>query len=721
MSLSKQILIALVAGVSVGLFFGDKVGFLEIGGRAFVQALQVTVLPYVAGSLIAGFGSMRREDARLMASRGGLLLALLWALSLGLVFLLPLALPAGKGGAFFSFAGLEPERAIDWLDLYIPANPFRSLANNVVPAVVVFAVLAGVGLMALPRKQVLLEPLHVFNEAMGRVGSLLARLTPFGIFAIAGNTAGTMQLDEFGRLQGFVLTYAVFACLLTFWLLPGLVAALTPVGHRRMIAISQDALVTAFVTSNLFIVLPILVERSRTLLAERRAKDGATDGERENELVDVLVPTSFNFPHGAKVLSIGFVLFAGWYAGVDIPAARYPALAGAGLLAVFGSINTAIPFLLDLVRVPADLFQLFVVSGVLNSRFGAMTSAMHTLVVAVLGTCLITGRIEVRRARLVRYLVVSALLVAGAVLGSRALLGLVMPEPARAAELLGGLAARPPLAPVTLLRTPPPPPEPPTPRGSRLAEVFESGRLRVGVAEDSVPWAYVNAKGEVVGFDAEMAHSLALQLGVRLEFVLLPQDLDRILETLDTGVVDLIMSGTRASTRNAARVAYSQPYAEEAVAFLVEDYRREEFATIAGLRGRRLRIGAPPVPEWHEALKRALPEAEIVPVLSIRDFVEKRTPLDAMLTSWERACAWSLLYPAFSPVAPEPRPGLTALAYVLPRDEPELLRVVDTWIGVTRASGRFDSARAYWVLGQAARQKKPRWSLARDVLGWWKD
>ena len=721
MSLSKQILVALVAGIAVGLFFGDKVAFLEIGGRAFIQALQVTVLPYVAGSLIAGFGSMKREDARLLASRGGLLLVALWGLSLGLVFLFPLALPSGKGGAFFSFAGLEPERAIDWLDLYIPANPFRSLANNVVPAVVVFAVLAGVGLMALPRKRTLLEPLHVFNEAMGRVGSLLARLTPLGIFAIAGNTAGTMQLEEFERLQGFVLTYAVFACLLTFWLLPGLVAALTPVSHKRMIALAQDALLTAFVTSNLFIVLPILVERSRTLLAERRAKDGGTDGQRENELVDVLVPMSFNFPHGAKVLSIGFVLFAGWYAGVEIPAARYPALGGAGLLAVFGSINTAIPFLLDLVRVPADLFQLFVVSGVVNSRFGAMTSAMHTLVVAVLGTCLVTGRIELRRRRLVRYLALSALLVTGTVLGSRALLARILPEPAKAAELLGGLAPRPPLAPVTLLRTPPPPPEPRTPRGGRLAAILESGRLRVGFDDDAVPWTFVNAKDEVVGFDAEMAHSLALQLGVRLEFVRLPRDLDLILEGLDSGVVDIIMSGTRASTRNAARVAYSQPYAEEALAFLVEDHRRDEFATIAGLRGRRLRIGAAPVPEWLEALQRALPDAEVVPVISIRDFVEKTTPLDAMVTSWERACAWSLLHPELAPVALEPRPGVTALAYVLPRDEPELVRVVDTWIGVARGYERFASARRYWILGQATRQKKPRWSVARDVLGWWKD
>ena len=74
-----------------------------------------------------------------------------------------------------------------------------------------------------------------------------------------------------------------------------------------------------------------------------------------------------------------------------------------------------------------------------------------------------------------------------------------------------------------------------------------------------------------------------------------------------------------------------------------------------------------------------------------------------------------------SPVALEPRPGATSLAYVLPRDEPELLRVVDTWIGVARGYERFASARRYWILGQATRQKKPRWSVARNVLGWWKD
>ena len=55
--------------------------------------------------------------------------------------------------------------------------------------------------------------------------------------------------------------------------------------------------------------------------------------------------------------------------------------------------------------------------------------------------------------------------------------------------------------------------------GQRLREIKERGVLRVGFFTDAVPWAFVNAKGEVVGHDIEAAHRLAEQLGVKLEFV----------------------------------------------------------------------------------------------------------------------------------------------------------------------------------------------------------
>jgi Na+/H+-dicarboxylate symporter len=714
MSLSRQIATALAAGVALGLFFGEKLAFFSIGGRAFIQLLQITVLPYVAGSLIHGFGSLGRKEARLVFTRGGALLLLLWALTLGLVFLAPLALPAGKGGAFFAAPPGEAERAIDWVGLYIPANPFHALANNVVPAVVVFAILAGIALMGMKEKQALLGPLAVFNAAMGRVGAMVAKATPYGIFAIAAHTAGTMRLEEFERLQGFLLLYAGLASLLAFWLLPGLVASLTHVRHRRLLAASQEALVTAFVTSNLFVVLPLIVERSRELLAERGERDAT-----EAELVDVLVPTSFNFPHSAKLLSVVFVPFVAWYAGMPLAVSAYPTLAGAGLLAVFGSINTGIPFLMDLVRVPADHFQLFVVAGVLNSRFGSMAAAMHTLVIAVLGTCLITGRLQVSKARLVRFVAVSLVLVAAFLAGARLLLARVLPDPPTRAEVLAAIQPRGPLAPTG-------PAEPaaasaatPAAAGARLDLVRTRGSIRVGFDPDSIPWVFLNGDGVPVGFDAEMAHQLALALGVRLEQRVIPRE--RFAAALATGELDVVMSGVRASPRAVELAAFTRPYAEESIAFLVPDHRRELFGSLERVRAERLRIAILNRPEWVEALARALPNAEVVPVGEPTDFVEGRAAADALLTSWERACAWSLLHPQLAPALPQPGIGHFSLVYAAPHGEPALLNALDTFIDVARASGRLESARSHWILGAATRVQKPRWSLAHDVLGWWRE
>jgi ABC-type amino acid transport substrate-binding protein len=45
------------------------------------------------------------------------------------------------------------------------------------------------------------------------------------------------------------------------------------------------------------------------------------------------------------------------------------------------------------------------------------------------------------------------------------------------------------------------------------------GTLRVGYLPDNLPATYFNGAGKLVGFDAEMAHTLARDLGVGLEFV----------------------------------------------------------------------------------------------------------------------------------------------------------------------------------------------------------
>ena len=144
-----------------------------------------------------------------------------------------------------------------------------------------------------------------------------------GLFAIAATAAGTLNIEQLGRLQVYLVTYVAVALLVSLWVLPGLVAALTPIRAREIFSLTRDALITAFVAGDLFIVLPALIEASKTLLARHSpASTGAPT------LPDVIVPASFNFPHTGKLLSISFILFAGLVRGCAGRRVRLPAAGG---------------------------------------------------------------------------------------------------------------------------------------------------------------------------------------------------------------------------------------------------------------------------------------------------------------------------------------------------------------------------------------------------------
>ncbi len=235
MSSSRKILVGLVLGVATGLFLGDHAAPFRFLADGFIRLLQMTVLPYVTVSLIAGIGSLDATTARRLFLRVGALTLVLWALALGAVFLMPLAFPELQSASFFSTTLVEERPPVDFLSLYIPSNPFHSLANSVVPAVVLFSAVLGIALMGVSGKERLIEWLQVVERALARANRLVVRLTPLGLFAIAAHAVGTLDLDQVARLRVFQLAYAAMALLLSLWVFPGLVACLTPIPARRVL------------------------------------------------------------------------------------------------------------------------------------------------------------------------------------------------------------------------------------------------------------------------------------------------------------------------------------------------------------------------------------------------------------------------------------------------------------------------------------------------------
>ncbi len=417
-------------------------------------------------------------------------------------------------------------------------------------------------------------------------------------------------------------------------------------------------------------------------------------------LTDVIVPASFNFPHTGKLLSLSFILFAGWFADAAVPVSAYPQLALAGLVSFFGSLTAAVPFLLDLLRIPADTFQLFLATGVINSRVGSLLAAVHTLTVALLATCAITGHLRWRRRRVMSY--------AGSYRGAggrrywaaraRCLPRRLSPAYSKDAVLASMQLLHDPVE-ATLATTPSPAPPTALPP---LEAIAARGVLRVGYLPDALPFAFVNQAGDLVGFDIELAHHLARELGVTLAFV--PLDRDSMAAQLDAGYCDLVMSGVAVTTERA----------RDAVTVRLVS-RRDDRIRGAGSSTRSLRdLGSDPRARrlddrsarcavLHAQAPRSAAGRHHHHAARRRGVVRRRTiGADAFALQAERGSAWTLRYPAYSVVVPGPDPIRVPLAYPIGKRDAALARVVNTWIALKRKDGTLDAAYQHWILGHDA-------------------
>ncbi|MHC4786323.1 MAG: cation:dicarboxylate symporter family transporter, partial [Planctomycetota bacterium] len=570
----------------------------------------------------------------------------------------------------------------------------------------------GVALMTVPGKESVIDLLSVFTTALMRVNLFVVKLTPLGVFALSASAAGTLTVEEFSRLQAYLITYILAALLLTFWILPMLLSAFTPFSYRQVLRCARDPLVTAFTTGSLFIILPMLTERITALFDEH--------GEHHEEVphfVDVLLPVAFSFPTLGKLLSLLFIPFGAWFSGHQLTVGQYPAFLPSGLLSYFGSTNMAQPFLLDLMRVPSDLFQLFVIARVFCERFGTLTSSMYLFVFTVLATCALIGALRIQRGRIAGFVVLSVVLTIAAVASTRAWLNASLEGAYDKDKVIEQMQLLEEPVEAVVLAEAAPNPVPLRPGQTRLDRIRQRGILRVGFRE-MLPFSYMNSRGELVGFDIEMTHRLADELGVTLEFV--PIDIHRIADHLDADHCDVVMSGVAATTPRFEQMEFSTSYLDATIALVVPDHRRHDFSRrqkILAMEG--VRVGLIGEAYWLRKLGEKAPNVEFVPLGSEREFFENPDlRLDALVTSAEGGSAWTLLHPEYHVVIPDGNVIKQPLGYPMARGERELKGLLDHWVILKTRDGTIERAYDHWILGRQAGPSVPRWSVVRNVLGW---
>jgi hypothetical protein len=159
---------------------------------------------------------------------------------------------------------------------------------------------------------------------------------------------------------------------------------------------------------------------------------------------------------------------------------------------------------------------------------------------------------------------------------------------------------------------------------------------------------------------------------------------------------------------------------EASLSLVVRDYRRSEFRSWQAIEQHdELKLAVVDLPFLVKRVEKELPNAQVKRIATPTEFFTAgEGSFDAMLYSAEAGSAWTLLFPQYSVVVPEPRVISIPVAFVLPSDTTRWNRYVDTWIGLNKTSRSVKRLYDYWILGQGARQKKRRWSVVHNVLGW---
>ena len=524
-----------------------------------------------------------------------------------------------------------------------------------------------------------------------------------------------MSLTDIRRLQGYLILYTLAAGLLGFVVLPALVSLMTPFRFKEVSRVGRSAFLLAFATGRVLVVIPLIIEGAKSLFAREKVASQDTDAA-----IDLLVPLGFPFPHLGRLLITLFIPFSAWYLGEPLAAGRYPELMGAAFFTHFASSSISIPFLLDLMELPNDMFQLFVVTGMYVDRLSNGLAAIYFLVFTVITTSLVHLGSRPRWRAL-------GALAAGTALGLFVLVAATRSYLVYASR--GAYDKTAVLGSMYLLENPtryevvPKEPNPvPLRKGqSHLERILARRTLRVGYQEDALPFSYTNVHGDLVGFDIDMMHRFARELDVGLEFV--PASRRPVEEGLHNDHFDVAVGGLAGTVERSRDTPLSDPYLFVTMAFVVPDYRDEDFASLAGMNALGpLRIGVTSRGWFLDKLHDYLPEAEVVLLDAERDFFERRgagADVDALLYSAEAGAAWTLVYPDFQVATP--LPGTLSIPLVYPfagRGDSAMDELMDHWVMLKTRDGTVQSVYDHWILGQGSRLTEPRWSILRDVLHW---
>jgi proton glutamate symport protein len=305
-SLSFWIFFALLVGLEIGLDRPQLAEQLKILSDIFLRLIKVIVAPLIIGTLITGIAG--HSDLKKVGRIGWKSLVYFEIVTTLAIFLGVAAINLTRAGEGLvvpatttdQIAQAPPLRWQDFILHIFPENIIKSIADNQILQVVVFAVLFAIALTQVPEKtrQPILSLAESLTQTMFRFTNIVIYFAPVGVGAAMAYTVGHMGLSVLLPLLKLILTvYGAYAAFILLILIPVIFIARVPL--IRFIKYVSEPATIAFATSTSEAALPRAMESMELFGVPR-------------QIVAFVIPAgySFNMDGGSVWLAVASVFLA---------------------------------------------------------------------------------------------------------------------------------------------------------------------------------------------------------------------------------------------------------------------------------------------------------------------------------------------------------------------------------------------------------------------------
>ncbi|ORA36968.1 cation:dicarboxylate symporter family transporter [Mycobacterium aquaticum] len=288
------VIVAVVAGVAVGLVapgIGKDVGVL---GTMFVNLIKMMIVPVIFCTIVLGIGSVRK--AATVGKIGGLAFVYFLVMStvaLAIGLLVGNLLDPGSGmhlsektagqGAKLAEKAHEAGGLMDFIQHIIPTTLFSALTDGNVLEALFVALLVGFALQAMGTAgEPILRGVEHLQKLVFKVLIMILWLAPIGAFGAIANVVGQTGWTAVTQLLTLMLAFYLTCAVFVFGVLGALLRLVSGVSIFKLVRYLAREYLLIFSTSSSESALPRLIAKMEHLGVERST-------------VGVVVPTGYSF------------------------------------------------------------------------------------------------------------------------------------------------------------------------------------------------------------------------------------------------------------------------------------------------------------------------------------------------------------------------------------------------------------------------------------------